>query len=52
MGRDRGNEAARKGKGKEKEVSSSQSKSSPVVGVMMSTLNKLSTSFIKAQLWK
>jgi hypothetical protein len=41
-----------KGKGKGKECLSSQSESSFVVGGMMSTLNKLSTSFTKAQLLK
>jgi hypothetical protein len=38
--------------GKAKEGSSSQSEPSAVVGGMMSTLNRLSTSFAKSQLWK
>jgi hypothetical protein len=41
-----------KGKGKEKKDSSSQNESSTAVGSMMSTLERLSTLFAKAQLWK
>jgi hypothetical protein len=47
---DRANAAAGKGKGKED--SSSQSKCSSALCDIMSTLKKLSTSFVKAQLWK
>jgi hypothetical protein len=50
IGRDRAKATAQKGK--EKEGSSSQSESSSVVGGIMSTLKKLSTSFTKAQMWK
>jgi hypothetical protein len=39
-------------KGKGTEGSSSQSESSSKMGGIMSTLKKLSTSFIKAQIWK
>jgi hypothetical protein len=39
-------------KGKEKEGSSNQSESSSVVGDIIYTLKKLSTSFAKAQMWK
>jgi hypothetical protein len=46
IGRDRANAVVRKGKGKE--GSSSQSEFSSVVGGIMSTLKKLSTSFAKA----
>jgi hypothetical protein len=35
-----------------KEGSNSQSESSSTVGGIMSILNKLSTSFVKSQLWK
>jgi hypothetical protein len=54
MGHDRAKVAARKGKGKGKGKanSSSQSETVSVVGGMMSTLKKMSTSFVKAQLWK
>jgi hypothetical protein len=48
IGRDRAKAAA--WKRKEKECSSSQSESSSVVGGIMSTLKKLSTSFTKAQI--
>jgi hypothetical protein len=47
-GRDRATAAARKGKGKEN--SSSQSKYSSIIGGIISTLKKLSTSFNKAQM--
>jgi hypothetical protein len=50
IGRDRAKTATRKGKGKED--SSSQSGSSSVMGVIMSTLKKLDTSFTRAQMWK
>jgi hypothetical protein len=46
IGRDRAKVAARKGKGKES--SSSQNKSSFAVGGIMSTLKNLSTLFVKA----
>jgi methionine synthase I (cobalamin-dependent) len=48
MERDRAKVAARKGN----ECSSSHSKSSFVVGDMMSTVKKLSTAFAKTQLWE
>jgi hypothetical protein len=48
IGWDRVNAVAQKGKGKK--GSNSQSESSAAVGSMMSTLNKLSTSFAKVQL--
>jgi hypothetical protein len=48
IGRDRAKVTAQKGK--EKEGSSSQSESSSIVGGIMSTLKKLSTSFTKAQI--
>jgi hypothetical protein len=50
IGQDRVKVAARKEKGKE--GSSSQSESSFIIGDIMSTLKKLSTSFTKAQMWK
>jgi hypothetical protein len=50
IGRDRAKAAARKGKGKE--GSSSKSESFSVMGGIMSTLKKLSTSFTKVQMWK
>jgi hypothetical protein len=52
IGRDRGKVAAWKGKGKGNEGSSSQSESSFVVDVIIFTLKKLSTSFVKAHLWR
>jgi hypothetical protein len=48
IGWDRVKAVARKGK--RKKGSNSQSESSAAVGSMMSTLNKLSTSFAKVQL--
>jgi hypothetical protein len=48
MGHDRAKAAARKGKAN----SSNQSETLFVVSGMMTTLKKLSTSFVKAQLWK
>jgi hypothetical protein len=48
MGRDRAKAATRKGKAN----SSNQSETLFVVGGMMTTLKKLSTSFVKTQLWK
>jgi hypothetical protein len=39
-------------KGKEKEGSSSQSESSSIMGGIISTLKKLSTSFTKPKMWK
>jgi hypothetical protein len=50
MSQNRANVVARKGKAKE--GSSCQSEAFSVVGAMMSTLKKLSTSFAKVQLWK
>jgi hypothetical protein len=50
IGLDRAKVAARKGKGTK--GSCSQSGSSSKMGVIMSTLKKLSTSFIKVQMWK
>jgi hypothetical protein len=50
IGWDRAKVVTRKGKGKE--GLSSQSESSSVVGGIISTLKKLSTSFAKAQMWK
>jgi hypothetical protein len=50
IGRDRGNTIVRKGKGKED--SSSQSGSSSAMGGIMSTSQKLGTSFTRAQMWK
>jgi hypothetical protein len=50
IGRDRAKTVARKGKWKE--GSSSQSGSSSSMDVIMSTLKKLVTSFIRAQMWK
>jgi hypothetical protein len=50
IGRDRAKTATRKGKGKED--SSSQSRSNSAMGGIMSTLKKLDTSFIRAQMWK
>jgi hypothetical protein len=48
IGQDRTKAVTRKGKGKE--CLSSQSESSSAVGGIMSTLKKLNTSFIKAQM--
>jgi hypothetical protein len=50
IGQDRAKAVARKGKGKRKEGSSSQSESSSALGGIMSTVKKLSTSFVKAQI--
>jgi hypothetical protein len=50
IGRDSAKMAARKEKWKED--SSSQSGSSSAMGGIMSTLKKLGTSFIRAQIWK
>jgi hypothetical protein len=50
IGRDRVNMIARKGKGKE--GSSSQSRSSYSIGGIMSTLKKLGTSFTMVPMWK
>jgi hypothetical protein len=50
IGQDRAKMAAQKGKGKED--SSSQSGSSSVMGGIISTLNKLGTSFTRAHMWK
>jgi hypothetical protein len=50
IGRDRAKVAAQKGKGNE--GSNSQSESFFIVGDIMSTLKRLSTSFANAQLWK
>jgi predicted choloylglycine hydrolase len=53
MGHDRAKAAARKAKGKGKESSSSQSEHySSTMGAMLSTLKKMSTTFVKVQLWK
>jgi hypothetical protein len=49
-GRDRAKATAQKGKGQL--GSSSQSEPSSVMGSIISTLKKLSTSFTKAQMWK
>jgi hypothetical protein len=49
IGRDRVKVAAQKGKGNE--GSNSQNESSFIVGDIMSTLKRLSTSFANAQLW-
>jgi hypothetical protein len=50
IGRDRAKTAA--WKGKEKEDSSSQSRSSSAMGSIMSTLKKLGTSFTRTHMWK
>jgi hypothetical protein len=50
IGRDRAKTAAWKGKGKED--SSSQSRSSSAMSGIMSTLKKLGTSFTRAHMWK
>jgi hypothetical protein len=50
IGRDRAKMTTRKGKGKED--SSSQSRSSSAMIGIMSTLNKLVTSFIRVQIWR
>jgi hypothetical protein len=50
IGRNRAKSAARKEKGKKD--SSSQSESSSIIGGIMSTLKKLSTTFTKAHMWK
>jgi hypothetical protein len=50
IGQDRAKLAVRKGKGKED--SNSQSESSSVIGSIMSTLKKLSTTFTKAWMCK
>jgi hypothetical protein len=50
IGRDRAKMATRKGKGKE--CSSSQNRSSFAMGGIMSALKKLGTSFTRAQMWK
>jgi hypothetical protein len=50
IGWDRAKAATQKGKGKE--CLNSQSESSSVIGGIMFTLKKLSTSFTKAQTWK
>jgi hypothetical protein len=50
IGWDRAKTIIQKGKGKED--LSSQSGSSSVMGVIMSTLKKLATSFTRTQMWK
>jgi hypothetical protein len=52
MSHNRAKAAVRKAKGKGKANSSSQSEHDSAIGDMLSTLRKMSTIFLKVQLWK